>query len=137
MLASFFDLQNFRPYVERLRGVTIECAREREASTFDLPQALLLSGWLASSLGLQVEQRDIQDKRLTFGLLGGPNRVTLDIVISDSSSDPVTIVLKADGREADPSAEFSLALEPNSLQVAASALPSGAPQRSSTQSLRL
>ncbi len=119
LLAAFFDLQNLRPYLDRLRGISIQCTREKDRCSFDLPQALLLSGWLASALGLQTEQRQIDDDHYVLLTRNGANQVSIDITVTADVKEPITIRLTADGGEGQPPAHFSLVLDPGSIQVAA------------------
>ncbi|HLG69292.1 MAG TPA: glucose-6-phosphate dehydrogenase assembly protein OpcA [Chloroflexota bacterium] len=116
LLAGFFDLQNMRPYLDRLQGISIQCARERDSLSFDLCQALLLAGWFGSALGLRTEQRDISENRYLLQLANGAHRLAVDITLTNDPKDPITIRLQAAG---DPAAQFSLVLDPDSVQVAA------------------
>lgn len=119
MLAGFFDLQNMRPYLDRVRGITIQCARGRDQGAFDLSQALLLSGWFGSALGLHPDRREIGDDRYVLILGGASHQIDVSIEVTRVPKHPVTIRLNAEGHDGEPPAEFSLVLEPDSVHVAA------------------
>jgi glucose-6-phosphate dehydrogenase assembly protein OpcA len=126
MLASFFDMPRFRPYLDRLHGVNIECAATNDGCSFDLPQALLLSGWIASSLGLRADQRQLDENHLALRLANGTHGVGVDITLAPrGSAEPVTVSLQADGRESDPPAQFTFSLDRVSGQVSATATLDG------------
>lgn len=127
-VASFFDQPQLRPYLDRLQGVDIECAAINDNCSFDLPQALLLSGWIASSLGLRADQRELSDQRLTMRLANGTHGVGVDITVaSPGSSQPVTVSLQAAGRDDEPPARFTFALDRSTGQVSATAALEGQP----------
>jgi glucose-6-phosphate dehydrogenase assembly protein OpcA len=129
MLASFFDMQQFRPYLDRLQGVNIECAALKDGCSFDLPQALLLSGWIASCLGLRADQRHLGDNHFALSLANGTHGVGVDITVAPAgSTDPITVCLQAEGRKSDPPAQFTFSLDCASGQVSAvAALDGGEP----------
>jgi glucose-6-phosphate dehydrogenase assembly protein OpcA len=129
LVASFFDAPQLRPYLERLQGIEIECAPVRDRSVLDLPQALLLAGWVASSLGLRADARQVADKKYSLHLANGTHGVGVEIVVADeSSSNPVSVQLKADGKDEEPPVELTLSMDRQTGQVhAAATLAGGTP----------
>lgn len=111
MVAAFFDDPEIRPYLDRLKRVEITCAGTKDSSGQDLPQALLLSGWLASSLGLHANDRNIADERYALGLRNGTHGVNVDIKVAPRGSGIAgSVRLQADGKNGDAPAEFSVVL---------------------------
>jgi glucose-6-phosphate dehydrogenase assembly protein OpcA len=127
LLASIFDVPRLRPYLERLRSVQIECAAERDRCSLDLPRALLLGGWLASSLGLHADRRQLGDKKLTLHLANDARGVSVDITLADAGAKPVILKLRADGRDPDPPAELVLSIDRQTGCVLATASLNGGP----------
>ena len=120
LVASSFDQPQLRPYLDRLRGLNIECAALKDNCTFDLPQALLLSGWLASSLNLRADQRQLEERHLAMRLANGTHGLGVDITVAaPGSTEPVQVTLEADGRDDEPPARFTFRLDRASGQVSA------------------
>jgi len=127
-VASFFDMPQFRPYLDRLHGLDIGCAAMRDGCSFDLSQALLLSGWIASSLGLRADQRQLHDNHYAVRLANGTHGVGVEITVAPPGSrEPVTVALQAGGRESEPSAKFTFSLDRASGQLSATAALDGSP----------
>jgi glucose-6-phosphate dehydrogenase assembly protein OpcA len=126
MVAQFFDQPQFRPYLDRLSGVQIECAAAKDNTSQDLPQALLLCGWLASSLGLHATERQISGDRYQLDLANGTHSVSIDISVAKPASDvPVTVRLGAAGLGDAPRAEFTLELDHKTGHILATAVLAG------------
>ncbi len=54
MLAGFYDIHSYRPFLDRVIHVTIEYAPVKNADETIAPKALLLAGWLSSRLQWQL-----------------------------------------------------------------------------------
>jgi len=119
IIAQFFDVPEFRPYLDRLTGLWVEASPAEEGVAHVVPQVLLLGGWLCSALGLHAEQRSLGPERFEMLLANGTRKVNVDIRLRRSHGDaPIIIRLQAAG---DPPAEFGLRVDAKSGQVTATA----------------
>ena len=124
MVAQFFDQEQFRPHLDQLQALSIECVPTKGSSTYDLPQALLLSGWLASRLGLHAVERR---HHYELSLANGTRSLDVDIKVApEASTAPVTIRLQTGVGAAQP-AEFKVSLDRASGHVTATAALAGQP----------
>ena len=57
LIAGFFDVPDYRPYVWRLNRVEIECTKKRTDHQVIPVPALLIMGWLASRLRWKIKTR--------------------------------------------------------------------------------
>lgn len=89
LTAQFFDGPTLRPYLDRVRRVTIQFAQSGAANR---AQALLFAGWLASRLGWQPAGHVYEMLRADGE---GPSAVRLSLTCS---GDPVTIMLIPSGQ---------------------------------------
>lgn len=56
LLASFYDVQDYRSYLNHITQVRIEYVASASAPEEVVPQALMIAGWLASRLGWSIAQ---------------------------------------------------------------------------------
>jgi glucose-6-phosphate dehydrogenase assembly protein OpcA len=126
MVAAFFDDRRFLPYLSRLKTISIDAVAARDNTGHDLPQALLLSAWLASSLGLRTNERKISERRYVLDLANGTRGPKVDIKVARASSEAAAVVrLEADGSGDEPPAEFTVALDRKSRHISATAILAG------------
>src|SRR5262249_45125879 len=98
LTAQFFDGPTLRPYLDRIRRVTIEFVQNGPANR---AQALLVAGWLASRLGWQPTSPVYETLRADTD---GPPVVRLSLTCS---GEPVTILLRPSSQTADVPGEIS------------------------------
>lgn len=82
LLATFYDVADYRPYLDRVGRVTIEYAPPLIDPDAIAPRALLLAGWLASALKWTPVQRSarIEANRMLFDFSAGGRTVTFAFV---------------------------------------------------------
>ncbi|HEX6511257.1 MAG TPA: glucose-6-phosphate dehydrogenase assembly protein OpcA [Chloroflexota bacterium] len=111
-IAQFFDRAQNRAYLDRLKVIWIECAPTRSGSAHIQPLVLLLGGWLASSLGLHAEKRQLSQDHYELALGDGVRQLHLNIRVAPPRDDPmVRIRLEAPAGGDMPAAEFSVAAD--------------------------
>ncbi len=129
LVAQLFDEPALLPYLQRLRAVWIECAppQSPSASMHDVPQAMLLSGWLGSSLGLQPSELKIGTDHYALQLASEGRQGTLDVQVSSTSTgQSLAVRMIADAVGDLPSAEFSIALDRKTDQITSTVKMAGA-----------
>lgn len=81
LMASFYDVADYRPYLDRLNRVEIEYAPPAAKTEAISPRALLLAGWLAARLGWQLNPG--ATKRLgetaSFELMADGRRISIEL----------------------------------------------------------
>jgi glucose-6-phosphate dehydrogenase assembly protein OpcA len=82
LLASFWDVPNYRPVLEKIDRVTIEYRPSKEAPDEIGTTALLLAGWLSARLGWQLAPvaAQLSGERAEFALINGPRQIVLSLV---------------------------------------------------------
>jgi len=68
LLADFYDVPAYRSSLERIHLAQIDYVAPEGGETFVAPQALLISGWLASRLGWRLAEEPIQKREETISL---------------------------------------------------------------------
>ncbi|HEX8494267.1 MAG TPA: glucose-6-phosphate dehydrogenase assembly protein OpcA [Pyrinomonadaceae bacterium] len=80
LLASFWDVAEYRSHLERIHRVTIEYDAPNIAPAEIAPKALLVAGWLASRLGWKVEGGVTKEGNTALFTLAAPERaVTVEM----------------------------------------------------------
>jgi len=126
LIAQFFDAAQYRPYLDRLTVMWVECAPSTDRVIHVLPQVLLLGGWLSSSLGLHAEQRHLADDHYELLLGNGARKFSVDIRVgAPRDFAPLKIRLEAPASDGMPAGEFSLAVDTKTGQVSTTASIAG------------
>jgi glucose-6-phosphate dehydrogenase assembly protein OpcA len=122
LIAQFFDAPQYRPYLDRLTVMWVECSPAKDRVIHVLPQVLLLGGWLASSLGLHAEQRIMAEDHYELRLGNGSRKFGVNIRVgTPRDRAPVKIRLEAPQSGESPHAEFDITIDGKTGEVTASA----------------
>jgi len=85
LLAGFYDVAGYRPYLDRLDQIVIEYAPLPGRSEAIAPRALLLGGWLASRLGWQLKTAaQPQGKQAVFELTASGRATAVEFVPTEN-----------------------------------------------------
>lgn len=128
LLASFWDVQDYRPFLDQIDRVTIEYDAPDVAPEEIAPKALLSAGWLASRLGWKVEagkaSREGGTTRFAFTSMGRPLTVEMRAMQDELGSDGMlaSLTLSAEGGRA----SFAVALSRDGLRLETEASIDGA-----------
>jgi glucose-6-phosphate dehydrogenase assembly protein OpcA len=112
LLASFWDVPAYRPLLDKINRITIEYRPAQHTMDTVVPAALLLAGWLAGRLQLEVVSNGVRVNEGTIEceLSSGDRRVLLVLAKSQAAESEdrmiaaVTVAVDQEG------AEFSVAL---------------------------
>jgi glucose-6-phosphate dehydrogenase assembly protein OpcA len=85
LMASFWDVPDYLPYLEKIDSITVEYDPPDVAPDQIAPKALLVVGWLASRLGWSFQGRVESDEAASFKLQA--NGRDLNILMRPSSSE--------------------------------------------------
>jgi glucose-6-phosphate dehydrogenase assembly protein OpcA len=113
LLASFWDVADYRPYLDRIDAVSVEYDPPDVAPSEIAPKALLIVGWLGSRLGWSVVGSSGQESGATRFQLRARDRdvrVLMRPAARDSHGDGMLASLTLSAAEA--GAEFHVALSP-------------------------
>jgi glucose-6-phosphate dehydrogenase assembly protein OpcA len=80
LIASFWDVPDYRPYLDKLDRVTVEYDSPDFAPNEVAPKALLVTGWLISRLGWSIEEAGGggESGAANFQLRAGERRLTVE-----------------------------------------------------------
>jgi glucose-6-phosphate dehydrogenase assembly protein OpcA len=129
LLASFWDVPDYRPHLERIDHVEINYDPPDVAPGEIAPKALLVIGWLASRLGWQVEAASAQDAHedsaARFTLRAGGRAITalMRATQDKEESDGMMASLKFSVTNND--SEFHVALSPDGTKLQTEAITGG------------
>jgi glucose-6-phosphate dehydrogenase assembly protein OpcA len=124
LLASFWDVTEYRPHLERIDSVKIEYDPPDAAPDEIAPKALLAAGWLASRLNWKLEEsgasREGDTTRFKFAAASGPLVIEMRALHDEKGGDGMLASLTL--AEATNRASFSVALsrDGNRLETKAS-----------------
>jgi len=82
LLAAFYDVADYRPFLDRLERVVIEYVPASDQAEAISPRALLLAGWLASRLKWQLQPAatERRDEAAVFKLDANGREVAIECV---------------------------------------------------------
>ncbi|MFQ5802336.1 MAG: glucose-6-phosphate dehydrogenase assembly protein OpcA [Candidatus Methylomirabilales bacterium] len=123
LVAGFFDVPDYRPYLMRLNRVEIKCGKDREDHDLIPVQALQVIGWLASRLRWQPRSRlqwtDTQACQLELTVDNQP--ILIQIKTSPSTDDtPAGLHVIRLSTERKPSARFVVSRSGDGLHLQSS-----------------
>ncbi len=122
LIAQFFDSPQFRPFLDRITVMWVECAPAKDRLVHVMPQVLHLGGWFAASLDLHAEQRNLSPEHYELRLRNGTRALAIDIRVGTlRDGTPVKIRLEAPAVGGNPPAEFAVTAEVNTGRVTATA----------------
>jgi glucose-6-phosphate dehydrogenase assembly protein OpcA len=129
LLASFWDVPDYRARLDRIDHVLIEYDPPDAARVEIAPKALLIIGWLASRLGWQVLSADAPQEtegcaaRFTLSGSQGAINVQLCATTDREDCDGMMASLKLSAQSS--GAEFYVALNPNRTKLQTEAIIGG------------
>ncbi|HEX8890450.1 MAG TPA: OpcA/G6PD domain-containing protein, partial [Pyrinomonadaceae bacterium] len=85
LMASFWDVPDYLPYLEKIDSITVEYDPPDVAPDQIAPKALLVVGWLASRLGWSFQGKDKSEEGASFKLQA--NGRDLNILMRPSSGE--------------------------------------------------
>jgi glucose-6-phosphate dehydrogenase assembly protein OpcA len=113
LLASFWDVPDYRPYLDQLERIVVEYDPPDLAPEEIAPKALLIVGWLSSRLGWSIEkmgQHEEDGSATVFQLRAGERKLSVELRANSRSGQGdgmlVSLMLSAAGA----GAEFHVAL---------------------------
>jgi glucose-6-phosphate dehydrogenase assembly protein OpcA len=124
LLASFWDVAEYRAHLERINHVTIEYDAPDAAPAEIAPKALLAAGWLASRLNWKVmadtASRENETSRFTLAAPEGPVTIELRAMQDGQGEDGMLASLSLDTTNANASFTVSLSRDGKRLETGAS-----------------
>ncbi len=110
LLASFYDVTEYRPLISRLKRVVIEYAPGLGDGQEIAARPLLLAGWLASRLGWQLEAATVARAggALSFEFLSGDQPMRIEFSPTPREIEPGHLALVKLESAADPAPSFSV-----------------------------
>ncbi|HEU0167146.1 MAG TPA: glucose-6-phosphate dehydrogenase assembly protein OpcA [Chloroflexota bacterium] len=123
-IAAFFDPPEARACADRLRHLEIDIPAERSPNGLDLPRALLLTGWLASTLGFAPAKRDDEAGQYAWQLAGGSSQLLVRVNVGAPAT---KLTLQAPAGPGAGGATFALSVDEDTHLTATSALNSSQP----------
>jgi glucose-6-phosphate dehydrogenase assembly protein OpcA len=112
LVASFWDVADYRPYLDKIDGVVVEYDAPDFAPQQIAPKALLVTGWLASRLGWSIKEASRhEDKSSVSFQLSANERVVnveMDATTRAGHADGMLVALTLSVKDA--GAEFHVAL---------------------------
>jgi glucose-6-phosphate dehydrogenase assembly protein OpcA len=117
LLAGFYDLARYRPLLDHINRVTIECAPPEADASMIPTRALLLGGWLASRLGWQVTGGGRRDGSSVFDLEGAHGNVSIEFTPTGRNIEAGHLALVTLGSAADSSLSFSVRRSADGLRI--------------------
>jgi glucose-6-phosphate dehydrogenase assembly protein OpcA len=130
LVASFWDVPNYRPYLDRIDHVTIEYDPPDAAPAEIAPKALLVIGWLASRLGWRVaaterERDENKDDAARFTLRAGERTIKIEMRPTDDREDCDGMMASLKLSAESDGAEFYVALSPERTKLQTEAVIGG------------
>jgi glucose-6-phosphate dehydrogenase assembly protein OpcA len=109
LLASFWDVPDYRPYLDQLDRLVVEYDPPDVAPEEIAPKALLIVGWLSSRLGWRVEKASEEESAMIFQLRAGERSLRVEMRASERAGqgDGMLLSLMLSARAG---AEFYVAL---------------------------
>jgi glucose-6-phosphate dehydrogenase assembly protein OpcA len=108
LLASFYDVAEYRPLLGELNRVVIEYSPLEEGDAIPA-RALLLGGWLASRLGWSVVGgAKTASESFAYELASGDRRLTMEFTRTSRDIEPGHLALVTLGTTADQAASFNV-----------------------------
>jgi len=117
LLAGFYDVARYRPLLEGLNHVTIESAPPSADASIIPTRALLLGGWLASRLGLEVTGASRQGESPVFEMAGSHEKVLIEFTPTRRNIEAGHLALVTLGSAADSSLTFSVRRSADGLRI--------------------
>lgn len=128
LIASFWDVAEYRPHLDKINSVTIEYDAPDIAPSEIAPKALLVAGWLASRLGWKVEaesaRKDDGTAQFTLTAPHGTVVVEMRAMHDEKGGDGMLASLVL--AEGSGSASFSVALSRDGKRLETKASVDGA-----------
>ena len=111
LIASFWDVPDYRPYLDKIDRVRVEYDSPDFAPDEIAPKALLVTGWLASRLGWSIEgaSAGVDKSTTNFQLRSGGRQIGVELSSTTLAGhgDGMLVALELEAAEA--GAEFSVA----------------------------
>ena len=128
LLASFWDVAEYRSHLDRIDSVTIEYDAPDAAPAEIAPKALLVSGWLASRLGWKVEGGSVRkdDGMAQFTLTAPHGAVVVEMRAMHDEKGGDGMLASLVLAEGSGSASFSVALSRDGKRLETKASVDGA-----------
>ncbi|MBV8084046.1 MAG: glucose-6-phosphate dehydrogenase assembly protein OpcA [Chloroflexi bacterium] len=124
-IAAFFDPPDARGCVDSLRLLEIDIPAERSPNGLDLPRALLLTGWLAGTLGFGAGgERDVGGDHYVWQLSDGVRQLSVHVNVGAPATKLRLQAAAGDGTHA---ATFTLTVDHDTHLTATSALNGSQP----------
>lgn len=108
LLASFYDVAEYRPLLDRMSQVMIEYSPLAQDGNAIPARAMLLAGWLASRLGWKLETATRSDRTTAFALTTAGGKVTIEFVPTSRQIEPGHLALVKLTSAADGAAAFNV-----------------------------
>lgn len=129
LIAGFYDLQEYRPFLSELSRVVIEHSRPEGTDAPISLRALLLGGWLASRLGWQIKHHESSGTGHSFTFESAGREVLLHFVTTERKIEPARLAKVTLESAADPSAVFSVRRSTDSTRIETMATAGGSTRR--------
>jgi glucose-6-phosphate dehydrogenase assembly protein OpcA len=112
LMASFWDVPDYRPYLDKIDRVLVEYDAPDLAPDEIAPKALLVVGWLASRLGWSIDEtRGLEGKSpVSFQLRAGERAVSVEMRATTRTGQDDGMLVSLTLAVGDAGAEFSVAL---------------------------
>ena len=124
LIASFWDVPDYRPYLDRIERVRVEFNPPRVAPNRIAAQALLIVGWLASRLGWEVVSSEPSDGQQISRFemrAGGERRIEIEMQALDNEEgrDGLALSLRLESAGGDASFYVARSLDSKKLETEA------------------
>ena len=130
LIASFWDVPDYRPHLDRIDKVTIEYDPPDVAPDEIAPKALLVIGWLASRLGWQVESgsthHETEGCAARFRLRAGDQVIDAEMRPTDDEEESDGMMSSIKFSAGSNDSEFHVALSPDGTKLHTEAMIGGA-----------
>ena len=129
LLASFWDVPDYRPHLDAIDHVEINYDPPDVAPGEIAPKALLVTGWLASRLGWQVEAASAQDAHedsaARFTLRAGERTITALMRATQDKEESDGMMASLKFSVTNNGSEFHVALSPDGTKLQTEAIMGG------------
>jgi glucose-6-phosphate dehydrogenase assembly protein OpcA len=128
LLASFWDVPDYRPYLDKIERVTVEYDPPDVAPEEIAPKALLAVGWLASRLGWSFEgsRESEQTGSTSFRMSASGHEIEVSLRATEREGQCDGMLVSLTLSTADASAEFSVAFSDDRKRLETGARVDGA-----------
>ncbi len=111
LIASFWDVPDYRPYLDKIDRVAVEYDAPDFAPHQIAPKALLVTGWLASRLGWKIEEasRHEENSATSFQLRANERKINAELRATTRTGHDDGMLVALTLSVGDASAEFHVA----------------------------